>query len=169
MTWISPNLICCFWCRFGMFHDIIVPLEVSEAHFVFHASFELVSFLQTFIKLHFVVLNISLIKARWTRIFQKSLLLFSFCFIFFVIACMNICCCMISCMLRLKVANETHCLRNFPSDVRNTWLFPFFAWFEQFLSELYGHIFSVLWVFSSQMFHKLVVMVFELWVFVHSR
>ena len=62
--------------------DVSIPRSVGKAHLVTHAVFELISFLQTFIKLFKIARQVLLIEARRSNIFLSSALLLFFPFNF---------------------------------------------------------------------------------------
>lgn len=62
--------------------DVSIPRSVCKAHLVTHAVFELISFLQTFIKLFEIARQVLLVEARRSGIFLSSALLLFFPFNF---------------------------------------------------------------------------------------
>ena len=67
--------------------DVSIPRSVGKAHLVTHAVFELISFLQTFIKLFKIARQVLLIEARRSNIFLSSALLLFFPFNFSIAKC----------------------------------------------------------------------------------
>ena len=67
--------------------DVSIPRSVGKAHLVTHAVFELISFLQTFIKLFKIARQVLLIETRRSNIFLSSALLLFFPFNFSIAKC----------------------------------------------------------------------------------
>ena len=67
--------------------NVSIPRSVGKAHLVTHAVFELISFLQTFIKLFEIARQVLLVEARRSNIFLSSALFLFFPFNFSVAKC----------------------------------------------------------------------------------
>ena len=67
--------------------DVAIPRCVGKAHLVTHAVFELIAFLQTFIKLFEIARQVLLVEAGRSNIFLSSALLLFFPFNFSVAKC----------------------------------------------------------------------------------
>ena len=67
--------------------NVSIPRSVSKAHLVTHAVFELIAFLQTFIKLFEIARQVLLVEAGRSNIFLSSALFLFFPFNFSVAKC----------------------------------------------------------------------------------
>ena len=105
-------------------YNILIPLQISEAHFILHAPLKLISLLQTIIKLLVVLFKVCVVKSWRLGGLQAPLFLISIGFKLFILFFIFLCGSDPFCSLFTRGVNAyAHVLTNFSCDVCNTLLF----------------------------------------------